>query len=169
MTERLHRGSLTPPKTSLAGGHHHILLSQVPEESKAEDHQTGHWPGGRLHQDSGLQEPLCSSSRWSLLDRGRSSRPQSGQQQLWTGVCGAASRSGLSHHLATKPLAANHTIAPCEPRTAGHRRGRGLTNAHIAWLLYKPCSLYSQVVFCSFHCSLFFKNVSLLKAEKTTN
>lgn len=28
----------------------YLLLPQVPEESKAEDHQTGHWPGGRLHQ-----------------------------------------------------------------------------------------------------------------------
>ncbi|XP_034445216.1 mitochondrial inner membrane protease subunit 2 isoform X2 [Hippoglossus hippoglossus] len=95
-------------------------LRLVSKEPPAEDHQEGHRPGGRLHQDSELQEPIRPSSRRSLLDRGGSSRPQSGQQQLRTGVGRAASRPSFSHHLASTTLAGNPTVPPPQQRPAGH-------------------------------------------------
>lgn len=42
------------------------------------------------------------------------------------GVCGAAPRSGLPHHLAPKSLAAHQTIPSPESRTAGHWGRRGM-------------------------------------------
>lgn len=41
------------------------------------------------------------------------------------GVCWAASRSSLSHHLATEPLAANQSVSAIQQKTCADRGGRG--------------------------------------------
>lgn len=41
-----------------------LLFPQVPQEPPAEDHQAGHWPGGRLHQVGSSASSSPCSNKW---------------------------------------------------------------------------------------------------------
>ncbi|XP_028286505.1 mitochondrial inner membrane protease subunit 2 isoform X1 [Parambassis ranga] len=76
----------------------------------------GHfWIEGDHHGhslDSNSFGPVSDEAAWRSRD--------TSSRKLYPGVCGADSWSGLSHYLATKPLAENQTITPPKPRAAGH-------------------------------------------------
>lgn len=64
---------------------------------------------------------------------------------VFPGVDGAASRSGLSHHLASDSLAANQTVSTSKPRTSGRGR-RGMKTLKHTHRLYNYGNVISPEV-----------------------
>lgn len=99
-----------------------------------------------MHRDIGLKmmAPQCSSSPRRLLFYKTPHCSLSLYEHpiltlscilFFPGVSGAAPWPGISHHLATKSLAANQTVSPPKPRTVGHRGRRGMkTRTHTVFI-----------------------------------